>query len=296
MGIQVFDTLRGLDYLRTRADVDPGRIGVTGLCQGSEQTWLAAALEDRFQIAVPVCGTTTYAEWARMPATMGVDLSDPSPYVAGVLWHTDWHEINACIAPRAVYIASNSGDNWWPAAGYDKVVLTLDAAFRLYGKPQHFQHLRVLRSHSMTPFIPELSPWINKYLKGLAASPAALPLPSTPPDEVDFSMLHHAQRRIMKQASALPADFTDRQVWADYRKSTVEWLSKACDLQGLRLREPKTVSQETVEGLVTELVAVPQDDGLELPVMLLCANPERRRNGQRWFSRTTVRSVPARSR
>ena len=121
----------------------------------------------------------------------------------------------------------------------------------------------------MTPFIPELSPWINKYLKGLAASPAALPLPSTPPDEVDFSMLHHAQRRIMKQASALPADFTDRQAWADYRKSTVEWLSKACDLQGLRLREPKTVSQETVEGLVTELVAVPQDDGLELPVMLL---------------------------
>ena len=71
MGIQVFDTLRGLDYLRTRADVDPGRIGVAGLCQGSEQTWLAAALEDRFQIAVPVCGTTTYAEWARMPATTG---------------------------------------------------------------------------------------------------------------------------------------------------------------------------------------------------------------------------------
>ena len=67
MGVQVFDTLRALDYLLTRKDVDPGRIGVAGLCQGSEQTWLAGALEDRFQIVVPVCGTTTYTEWARMP-------------------------------------------------------------------------------------------------------------------------------------------------------------------------------------------------------------------------------------
>ncbi len=41
MGIQVFDTLRGLDYLLTRGDVDPGRIGLAGLCQGAEQVWLA---------------------------------------------------------------------------------------------------------------------------------------------------------------------------------------------------------------------------------------------------------------
>jgi len=37
----------------TRQDVDPGRIGISGLCQGSEQTWLASALEDRFQSCIP---------------------------------------------------------------------------------------------------------------------------------------------------------------------------------------------------------------------------------------------------
>ncbi len=79
MGVQVFDTLRGLDYLLTREDVDPTRIGVAGLCQGSEQTWLAAALEDRFQIVVPVCGTTTYTDWARMPGYQGVHLRAPIP-------------------------------------------------------------------------------------------------------------------------------------------------------------------------------------------------------------------------
>ncbi len=135
MGIQVFDTLRALDYLLTRPDVDPGRIGVAGLCQGSEQTWLAAALEDRFKIAVPVCGTTTYEAWARM-ATGGRALSDPSPYVADVLRHTDWHEIAACIAPRPVYVASNSGDDWWPRDGYDKVLATLRRTFAMYGASQ----------------------------------------------------------------------------------------------------------------------------------------------------------------
>ena len=273
MGIQVFDALRGLDYLATRADVDLGRIGMAGLCQGSEQTWLAAALEDRFQIAVPVCGTTTYEDWARMPWATSVHLSDPSPYVAGVLRKTDWHEINACIAPRPVYIASNSGDNWWPVRGYDKVVATLDKVFRLYGKPEQFQHLRVLRSHSMTPFIPELSPWIDVHLKGLTASSGTSVPPAAEPVDADFSMLHYAQRRIARQTEALPAAFADREAWEGYRRSVAAWLRQACDVAGLRPGEPKRVSSRSADGLLTELVEVPQDEGLAVPVTLLASEP-----------------------
>ena len=82
-------------------------------------------------------------------------------------------------------------------------------------------------------------------------------------------MLHQYQRRIAKQVSALPGDFAGRRAWADYRKSTVQWLRRACDLQGLRLGEPKTVSREAAGGLVRELVTAPQDEGLELPIRLL---------------------------
>jgi dienelactone hydrolase len=268
MGIQVFDTLRGLDYLLTRADVDPGRIGVAGLCQGSEQTWLAAALEDRFQIAVPVCGTTTYEDWARMPSELGVDLSDPSPYVAGILRQTDWHEVNACIAPRPVYIASNSGDNWWPVRGYDRVVATLEQTFGLYGRPEAFQHLRALRSHSMTPFIPELAPWIEQHLQRLPASVAAA-APCGQPQDPDCSMLRYAQRRIARQTEALPNSFADRQAWEEYRRSVVRWLQAACDLPGLTLGEPRSLSRHVADALVTEVVVVPQDQGLAVPITLL---------------------------
>ncbi len=48
-GIQVFDALRGLDYLVTRSDVDPGRIGVFGFGPGGQRARLAAALDARFQ-------------------------------------------------------------------------------------------------------------------------------------------------------------------------------------------------------------------------------------------------------
>ena len=55
----------------------------------------------------------------------------------------------------ASVVASNSGDNWWPVPGYDKVATTLERVFQMYDQPDRFRHLRDLRSHSMTPFIPE---------------------------------------------------------------------------------------------------------------------------------------------
>jgi len=236
MGIQVFDTLRGLDYLMTRPDVDPGRIGVAGLCQGAEQTWLAAALDPQFQYAVPVCGTTTYAAWAAMPAVDGVALSDPSPYVAGILRVTEWDEIGAAIAPRPVFIASNSGDNWWPPAGYDKVVAAMTKAYAMQTAADRFRQLRELRSHDMTPFLPELAPWIDAQTKALAASSAA-PLPCGEPEEPDCSMLRAMQRRIAAQTAPFAASLDSPAAWEAHRAQIAKWLAQACDFQGMKPAE-----------------------------------------------------------
>ena len=246
MGIQVFDTLRALDYLLTRPDVDPGRIGVAGLCQGSEQTWLAAALEDRFQIAVPVCGTTTYEAWARM-ATGGQALSDPSPYVADVLRHTDWHEIAACIAPRPVYVASNSGDDWWPRDGYNKVLATLRRTFAVYGASQSLDQVRDLRSHSMTPFIAELCPWIDQHLKALPACTDASRPPSGKPIDPDFNMLRYMERRLARQTEPLAKVLCDLPAWQAYRRRLVAWLADACRVEEMRPRRRSRFTMTATE-------------------------------------------------
>ena len=264
MGIQVFDTLRGLDYMLTRADVDPGRIGVVGLCQGAEQAWLAGALESRFQFVVPVCGTTTYEGWARMPAFEGVALSDPSPYVAGVLDRTDWDRTGACIAPRPVFVASNSGDNWWPEAGYEQVIRTMEQVYGLYDAGDRFRHIRDLRSHDMTPYIPEIAPWIDARVKSLKPSDAR-PQPCGEAEDPDFKMLRHFERIATADPRRFPESFASRADWETYRQAIVEWLRETCNLDTMKpgadkkgpayrpavesgdpVPEPDTVAIETV--------------------------------------------------
>ena len=45
-----------LDYLETRPEVDPKRIGVTGRSGGGATSWWVAAADDRVQAVVPVAG------------------------------------------------------------------------------------------------------------------------------------------------------------------------------------------------------------------------------------------------
>ncbi len=277
MGIQIFDALRGLDYLLTRADVDPGRIGIVGLCQGSEQTWLAAALEDRFQYAVPVCGTTNYESWVRMPAFEGVALSDPSPYVWNVLRHTDWQEIGSCIAPRPVLIASNSGDNWWPLAGYNKVIETMEKVYVMYGQPGRFRHFRDLRSHDITPYIPEIAPWIDGYVKTLPTSDTR-PQPCGTPESPDCSMLRHMQRRIARQTASRPGSFPSKAAWETHRTEIVTWLREACDLTSLKPGPDKVLAVSQADGIVVQTLELGLDVDFTCPARLYHTAAPNQRN------------------
>jgi cephalosporin-C deacetylase-like acetyl esterase len=59
-GMMVYDTLRGLDYLFTRPEVDPARIGTLGMSMGSTMAWWVAALDPRLKLCVDICCLTDY--------------------------------------------------------------------------------------------------------------------------------------------------------------------------------------------------------------------------------------------
>jgi dienelactone hydrolase len=58
-----WDLWRTIDYLETRADVDPNRIGMMGTSMGGIETWLAGAVDDRVKVAVPAIGVQSF-EWS----------------------------------------------------------------------------------------------------------------------------------------------------------------------------------------------------------------------------------------
>ena len=55
-----WDVWRTIDYLQTRDDVDPDRIGLMGISKGGIETWLAGAVDERVKVAVPCIAVQSF--------------------------------------------------------------------------------------------------------------------------------------------------------------------------------------------------------------------------------------------
>jgi hypothetical protein len=122
-GMMVYDSLRAIDYLATRDDVEMGRLATVGLSMGSTMAWWVAALDERVKVTIDICCLT---DFQALIETQGLDGHGIYYYVPGLLRHFSTAEINALIAPRAHLSLAGNFDRLTPPAGLDRV----DAALR----------------------------------------------------------------------------------------------------------------------------------------------------------------------
>ena len=61
-GMMIRDVQCLIDYLQTRDEVDPGRIGITEMSMGCTLSWWTAAIDDRVGCVVGVACFTRYTE------------------------------------------------------------------------------------------------------------------------------------------------------------------------------------------------------------------------------------------
>jgi len=96
-GMILRDDLSALDYLSSRSEVDPSRIGVTGISMGSTRSWWIMALDDRPRAASSVACMTRYQDLIGqgMLKAHGIYY-----FVPGMLRHFDSEAVIACAAPR----------------------------------------------------------------------------------------------------------------------------------------------------------------------------------------------------
>lgn len=166
LAVRSAETMRCGEYMRARPDVDASRVAVAGLCQGGQDTWLSAALDERFCAAAPVCSTTTFEVHSVEMASYWAN-ADSSPFPFGILNVCDVQHLYAAIAPRPLLVRANLIDEWWPVSGFAKVESFARQIYRLYGAEDRVDFRAEVHEHNLTgPFADALESFLLHNVAG----------------------------------------------------------------------------------------------------------------------------------
>lgn len=146
-GLMVYDSLRALDYLCTRPEVDVERLATLGLSMGSTMAWWVAALDERVRVCVDICCLTDFEELIH---AQGLDGHGIYYYVPGLLKQFDTAAINALIAPRAHLALAGNYDSLTPPRGLDKIDAAMKQVYAAQGVPERWRLVRYDTGHFET--------------------------------------------------------------------------------------------------------------------------------------------------
>ncbi|HZS05441.1 MAG TPA: acetylxylan esterase [Blastocatellia bacterium] len=99
LGLQLWNSIRSVDFLLSLAEVDPERIGCTGESGGATQTFLLTAVDDRVKVSAPVNMISSIMQ--------GGSLCENAP---NLRVDTNNMEIGAMMAPRPMLMVAATGD------------------------------------------------------------------------------------------------------------------------------------------------------------------------------------------
>lgn len=147
-GMMVYDSLRALDYLAARPDVDSERIATLGMSMGSTMAWWVAALDERIKVTVDICCLTDFESLLKHNGLHGHGIYY---YVPSLLKYFSTSEINALIAPRAHLGIAGLRDTLTPTDGLDIIDANLTKVYAELGYPDRWKLLRYDTGHQETP-------------------------------------------------------------------------------------------------------------------------------------------------
>ena len=161
-GVEAWNGMRAIDYLQSRPEVDPARIGMTGRSGGGAYTWYTAALDERIRVAVPVAGITDLRNHVIDGTVKGH--CDCMFMVNTHRW--DYGQLAALIAPRPLLIANSDKDPIFPLDG---VVRIHSAVARIYALHKASERLGLLITEGPHKDTQDLQVpsfrWFNRFLK-----------------------------------------------------------------------------------------------------------------------------------
>jgi hypothetical protein len=124
--MSVWDLVKLADYIQTRPDCDPSRIGCAGLSGGGLQTLYLAAIDTRI-----VCGCTSGYFYGAKESLLQLICCDCN-YVPGLWKYFDMGDIAAMIAPRPFIIETGLRDELNGASGIENIYPQVGIAQKAY--------------------------------------------------------------------------------------------------------------------------------------------------------------------
>jgi dienelactone hydrolase len=161
-GVECWNAIRALDYLCSRPDVDPERLGATGISGGGSATMWISAADERIKAAAPVSG-----------------MADLGYYVGedGVNGHCDcmflynqarwnWTTIPALICPRPLLFVNSDNDTIFPMSANERIIARLERIYSRFGASDKVDAMVSVGGHAYrTDLRRAIFEFFNRHLK-----------------------------------------------------------------------------------------------------------------------------------
>ncbi len=135
LGLQLWNSIRALDFLESLPDVDAQRIAVTGESGGGTQTFLLAAVDDRVKYDAPVNMISGIMQ--------GGSQCENAP---GLRFDTFNVEIGAMMAPRPMLMVAATGD--WTKNTPREEYPAVRSIYELYDKTANLEMVQIDAPHN----------------------------------------------------------------------------------------------------------------------------------------------------
>jgi hypothetical protein len=160
---RIWDGLRAIDYLASRPEVDPKRIGCTGISGGGTMTSYLMALDDRIQAAAPGCYLTTFR---RLLETIGPQDAEQNIFaqLAAGMDHADYILMRA---PKPTLILTATRDYFDIGGSWD----TFRQAKRWYARHGYAERVDLFETDDKHGFPQPMrvasARWMRRWLLGI---------------------------------------------------------------------------------------------------------------------------------
>jgi len=161
-GVMFLDDLRTVDYLLTRPEVDPERIGCVGLSVGGFRSAHLAGLDARIKAAVVVGWMCSYGSMLQGHLTS----IGPMKVVPGLYRYLDLPDVVSMTAPGGLMVIHGSQDGLFPMAGVQEAFDKIAKVYQKAGVPERFQPVVYDGPHEFNlPMQEKAFAWLDRWLK-----------------------------------------------------------------------------------------------------------------------------------